>query len=397
MKNTLKILALSITAFAAQAEQTATITGDNGKSEMQNIGDSLVQDVRTNSTSTQLGNSANANGASISVPTNVDTRDQNTVAVNPTTTSAGGSSHGNLSSNDNRSAVGNTSSNSGGNNLADTNDNRSTATSGPVTGTNTSRFDAANTSRNDTSSSANGTNLSSNRTASSAAGGAGGSASAGGGAGGQGGSGGSGGSGGNSQAAGGSSQQGQSQGLRESGNSSTRSATRVDASDRSVTNYTSRATVLPPTVHGAAAPPLAVGQMAVVSSACGPRVGIVRRDIVGKRFGVWGGQDDVLQGQDEITAPAAQPFVVVDGYLLGHIVTTYTTTVGTSSAGSFSVGGYGKSGEGAQGGGAASGQLQQIVQRVVVTECLMPQVAAVVVPQPDHKPVPAPLPRQDRN
>lgn len=45
MKNTLKILALSITAFAAQAEQTATITGDNGKSEMQNIGDSLVQDV----------------------------------------------------------------------------------------------------------------------------------------------------------------------------------------------------------------------------------------------------------------------------------------------------------------------------------------------------------------
>lgn len=383
MKTTLTLLALAAASFAAQAQQTATVEGDNlGKIDQQNIGDSLVQDVRTNSTSTQLGNSANANGASISVPTNVDTRDQNTVAVNPTTTSAGGSAHGNLSSNDNRSSVGNTSSNSGGNNLADTNDNRSTATSGPVTGTNTSRFDAANTSRNDTSSSANGTNLSSNRTASSAAGGAGGSASAGGGAGGQGGS------GGNSQAAGGSSQQGQSQGLR------------VDASDRSVTNYTSRATVLPPTVHGAAAPPLAVGHMAVVSTTCGPRVGIVRRDIVGKRFGVWGGQDDVLQGQDEIAAPAAQPFVVVDGYLLGHIVTTYTTTVGTSSAGSFSVGGYGKSGEGAQGGGAASGQLQQIVQRVVVTECLMP--AAAPAQAIERQPAPAiqqqTLPvRQDRN
>ena len=394
MKTTLTLIALAAASFAVQAQQTTTVEGDNlGKVDQQNIGDSLVQDVRTNSTSTQLGNSANANGASISVPTNVDTRDQNTVAVNPTTTSAGGSAHGNLSSNDNRSAVGNTSSNSGGNNLADTNDNRSTATSGPVTGTNTSQFDAANTSRNDTSSSANGTNLSSNRTASSAAGGAGGSASAGGGAGGQGGS------GGNSQAAGGSSQQGQSQGLRESGNSSTRSTTRVDASDRSVTNYTSRATVLPPTVHGAAAPPLAVGHMAVVSTPCGPRVGIVRRDIVGKRFGVWGGQDDVLQGQDEVTAPAAQPFVMVDGYLLGHIVTTYTTTVGTSSAGSFSVGGYGKSGEGAQGGGAASGQLQQIVQRVVVTECLMPVAAtAPIVVRPVYSPEPErTAPRQDRN
>ena len=86
----------------------------------------------------------------------------------------------------------------------------------------------------------------------------------------------------------------------------------------------------------------------------------------------------------------------MEGYLLGHIVTTYTTTVGTSSAGSFSVGGYGKSGEGAQGGGAASGQLQQIVQRVVVTECLMP-VAPPATQVIERQAAPVLLPRIDRN
>lgn len=115
----------------------------------------------------------------------------------------------------------------------------------------------------------------------------------------------------------------------------------------------------------------------------------MRRDVTGVRFGVWGGQSEVLQGYDEVVAPAGVAFIQNGPYLIGHKVTTYTATLGTSSAGSLSIGGFGKSGEGAQGGGATSGSLQQMVQRHTVRECIManevvapvaPPVAAVVVP-----------------
>lgn len=355
MKNTLKILALSITAFTAQAEQTATITGDNGKSEMQNIGDSLVQDVRTNSTSMQLGNSANANGASISVPTTVDTRDQNTVAVNPTTTSQGGTSNATGNTSDNRSSVGNTSASNGGNTVA-----------GTVTG--------ANTSTN-TTTSAGGTVGNT-----SAAGGAGGSA-AGGHA--------------SSTSAGGNAAQRQGQRQSADNQVSTGATTiAVDSADRSSSSY--RAVAFAPVIHGPAAPALAAGPMVVVPGQCGPRVLIVRRDVVGSRFGVWGGQQDVLQGQDEITAPAPEPFVQVGPYLMGHSVTVYTAVLGTSSAASLSLAGYGKEGQGAQGGGSTGGQLQQMVQRIAVRECVMAQMAALEAVQREPVALVQPT-RQDRN
>lgn len=383
MKTTLTAIALSIAALTTQAQPLnnqggACPTDVNGAAtgsctnQNQIQGDttsSVTGDVQAPVTSAQQGVSSTSTASGNEIAPVFDNKAQVTQNSTNTTT---GTINPVISPNTSSRADGNTSAN---NNQSSATTGASTSSTGPVASTN------ANTAQGGSSS---GTNLSANRNTNS--GGAGGSALAGGGAGGQGGA---------SSAQGGTSGASAQGGAGAAGNSTTR----VDASDRSTTNYTSRATVLPPTVHGAAAPPLAVGHMAAVSTPCGPRVGIVRRDIVGKRFGVWGGQDDVLQGQDEITAPAAQPFVVVDGYLLGHIVTTYTATVGTSSAGSFSVGGYGKSGEGAQGGGAASGQLQQIVQRVVVTECLMPVAApAPIIVQQGYAPEPQrPVPRQDRN
>lgn len=345
------ILALALQS-AAQADpvQSNTATGDNARQDNQLIGDTNASENHSNSQSTQLGNSANANGATIT--TGVDTRDQNT--VNSTTSSAGGSSTATGNTADNKSSVGNTTSSSGGNSVA----------GGAVTGANTS----ANTNN---STSAGGTGGQSNSTS------AGGTAAQG---------------------------QGQRQGITGSGNSDSRISTgptviAVDTADRSSNTY--RATTWAPVIHGSAAPALAAGALVVVPGQCGPRVLIVRRDVIGTRFGLLGGQQDVVQGQDEIVAPAPVPFAQVGPLLMGHAVTVYTAILGTSSAASLSLAGYGKDGQGAQGGGAASGQLQQIVQRVVVRECVYAHEAVSVAhtpapiriePTPLDKPV-----RQDRN
>jgi hypothetical protein len=162
-------------------------------------------------------------------------------------------------------------------------------------------------------------------------------------------------------------------GVSKSGNSQTA----VDASDRSTNTYTSRTTVWAPVVHGPAAAPLAAANLVVVPGKCGPRVNIIKTDVTGKRFGVWGGQDDVAQGLNydmESATDASgnpEPFKRVGDYLLGHEVVIQSAVVGTSSGGSFSLGGYGKNGEGAQGGGAASGGLQQIVSKILVRDCIM--------------------------
>lgn len=372
MKKTLFALALAA-AFGAMAQQTTTVEGDlTGKVDNQNIGDTNVSDVRSNSDSTQIGNSANANGANITVPTNVDTRDQNTVNVNPVTNSAGGAATGNRSDNANNSAasVGPT-----------------TATSGPVTGTNTGKVDSTNVLGQQ-----QGIKGSGNSKATGGQGGTGGSS----GASAQGGAA----QGGSASTGPISNTLGASSGVERSGNS----AVQVDASDRSSTQYSSRAVVWAPVVH-TTAPALAAGALVVVPGACGPRVNIVRRDVVGQRFGVMGGQQEVMQGQDETTAPAANLFLVVEGFLVGHSVTTYTASVGTSSASSFSLGGFSNNGGGAQGGGSTGGQLQQLVQRVAVRECIYSSVQlapekntaqAVAVPA-QVLPVPARAAQTDRN
>jgi hypothetical protein len=152
------------------------------------------------------------------------------------------------------------------------------------------------------------------------------------------------------------------------------------------TNVQERTTVWAPVIHGQAAAPLAAANMIVTPMACGPRVRVVRRPVMGKRFGVLGGQSDVEQGEDDDIEPADQPFVEIGGKLFGHQVTQYAAILGTSSSGSFSLGGYGSSGNGAQGGAAQSGQLQQISSRFYVRDCLM-AVAEPTVKLVEAKPI----------
>jgi hypothetical protein len=143
--------------------------------------------------------------------------------------------------------------------------------------------------------------------------------------------------------------------------------------------YNSKTTVWAPVVHGPAAAPLAAANLVVIPGVCGPRVEVIKTPVVGKRFGIFGGQDDVEQGYDYEVVPAAVPYKIVGGEQHGEVVTFLAAALGTSSAGSFSIGGYGKDGNGGQGGAAASGQLQQIVTRVLRRDCVM---ARAVEPAP---------------
>lgn len=411
----------SLPAAAQYAPQSNTV-GANGSLDQQIIGDTTANADRTQSTSNQIGNSANANGAQLS---NVsDTRDQNTNNVQGGS-ATGGAAHGNLSDNDNRSSVGNTSSNSGGNNLSNGGNTTggNTLSNGSSSGGNT-MTGGANTAQGGSASST-GTNLgingqqqgidrsgnSANTNANTAAQGQGQGQ-------------------GQQQANNGTNAQGQTSANRNSqatntsaGNGAGASAgagagagagsgnrtantTRVDASDRSSTtnSYEAKTIVHAPVIHGQAAPALATAGLVMVPGQCGPRVQVIRRPVIGKRFGVWGGQSDVEQGYAEEVAPATDgngipvPFVQQDGYLMGHQVTQFVAVLGTSSAGSFSIGGFGKDGQGGQGGGAASGQLQQIVGKVAVIDCVMPsRVVAAAPVAPALVAAPMPAPRADRN
>lgn len=432
-KSFFALCALVSLSALAQVTQTAECPpgATSCTSSNQSLGDvtTTTNNGDTRSSVSQLGNSTGSIASGVTIAPEIDNRTQSTQNADQNVTSniaggntssaaTGGAATGNWSDNDNRSSVGNVST------------GPSSASTGPVTSTNNNTTGPSSASVGNTT--ANG---------------------------GTGGTGGRGGDGGNAIAAGGSATGGnaaggaanQQQGIDRSGNSavdnkvsngsssggntlsngsaSTSGATSgsrsnsggntlatrssadnsgnstnvIDAGNRSVNTYTSKTTVWAPVVHGPAAPALAAGPMVVTPGKCGPRVIISRRDIIGVRFGVWGGQTEVIQGQDEIYSPAAERFIEDGGVRWGHDVTVFTAVIATSSAGSLSVGGFGKNGEGAQGGGATSGALQQVVQRVTVRECAWSNQEVVVTV--DAAPITyiapavvAPLPaRADRN
>lgn len=169
-------------------------------------------------------------------------------------------------------------------------------------------------------------------------------------------------------------------GTNKSANKNSTGAQSVTVDAGRSDSYESKYTAWAPVVHGAAAPALASANLVVVPGVCGPRVKIVKTDIVGKRFGVWGGTSDVVQGQNDTIESADEPFIAKGNYQLGHIVTTLSAVVGASSGGSFSIGGFGKSGDGGQGGGAATGALQQIATTVTVRDCIFATGTVVTAP-----------------
>lgn len=374
-KQTLLATCVSLVVLNANADpvQQVTNTGDNARTEQQLIGDTNASENKINSTSTQLGNSANANGATIT--TGVDTRDQNTNTVN-SSGGAGGSATGNSSANDNRSQVGNTSSNSvsnaasnsGGNNLS--NEGVKSTIGASIAGSNTS---------------ANRTSSQGGMSTSSA----------------------SGGQGGYSSAKGGSSQQGQQQSADNSGNSSTSSVTNnnVDAANRSV--YNSRAIAFAPVIHGQSSAPVGVGNTTVIHRKCGTRLNLIRTPIYAHTIGAFSGVSSFPYAYTETTSPAGQPFIKTDTdfgtVLMGHEAYITEKTLGTSSSTSFSIGGFGSNG-GGQGGSQGSGSLTQSIKQVEIFECIY-AIQQVVEVKPVAHPVvefnqvetEVTRPKQDRN
>lgn len=162
----------------------------------------------------------------------------------------------------------------------------------------------------------------------------------------------------------------------------------ANSSANTNTNNVGSTTVWAPVIHGQTAAPLAGASLVVMPMSCGPRVRVVREPVIGKRFGIWGGQSDVEQGYTEYVVSEDEPFRRHGSQLFGHEVMQYTAVLGTSTSGSFSLGGAGRHGDAAQGGGAAGGQMQQMVSHFTVRDCVMAVETPPVAPPPPPPPVP---------
>lgn len=400
MKHLLSILALSLACFAASATPFSPSIGNGGGSiEQQVIGDTNASADHTQSTAIQQGNSANANGATIT--TGVDTRDQNTNNVSPTATGGnaignqsdnksnasngnqslgqvtnGNSSVGNTTTGPSTSSVGNTTAtghggqgggggqggaggaaSSNGTNLGINGQQQGIAGSGNSDNTNTVKGGDQKNAQGQgqgqqQASNANGTNTSTNRQNTSAGNGAGAGAG--------------------------------------SGNKTeNKTALSVDASDRSSTSYVAKSIALPPILHGQAAPPLASAAMTVIPGVCGPRHYTETTPIKGTHHGIlW--DSSVPQGNDYTAVPATTPFIEKDGYLIGHVLNEFVAVIGTSSSKSISGWGVGSTQAGGGAGAANSGSHQQMVVRITIKDCLMPVKAPAPV-APIVQPLPLPI------
>ena len=428
MKYTILFAAL-FAAFGAAAQTQSPTIGGNGNLDQQVIGDTQNSADHTASTSNQLGNSANNNGASISVPTDIRTQ----ISPNMDSTATGGAATGNLSNNDNKSqasngnqtmgqantgTVGNTTSSSGGNVLGGANSlsGGNTMTGGANTaaggagGQGGAGGLAAQGQQQGIDRSGNSANANTmTGGANTATGGASGVAGSGNSA--------------NRNTQGQLNAQGQVNGqTTTAGNGAGASAgagaganagsgnrtsntTRVDASDRSVTNNSYKAVAWAPIINGPAAPALAAANLVVIPGQCGPRVRVVASNVVGKQFGPFGGQYDVVQGQDTDTVMAQgadgqyEPYIILGDDVWGQRVDRAIGALGTSSSTNFSIGGFTSKGDAAQGGAGGSGSLQQIVARSFVTDCVIGKVIKPA-PQPQivfETALPQRAARSDRN
>lgn len=437
MKKTLLAFALASAglAFAQNAPLTNTL-GDYGTVHEQVIGDVNSTADHTNSVSTQLGNSANANGAQVNP--NIDTRDQNTV------TSTGGSvgntsATGNLSNNDNKSSasngnqsmgqantgnssVGNTSATNGPNTLTGGNNTATNTAMGGAGGSVAGSGNSANANTNTTNTtnalgqqqgiagSGNSTNTvkggdqsntSSNRNANAQGQGQQQAATA---AQGQG--------------------QGQSSNNRVSGgnqSATTTSRSNQDASTRSgvgqsgnsATNVNTggnidnsrvdaRALFIPRVTPDTPPSMLAAGTMQVVADPiCGPLQDTVNSPVQGVAMGwFWdsavdlGNTQQLVQYRDQNGEPVYFLEVNLGGRkaLLGHRVTTAYAILGVAAGKNFGLGGGGSNMQWGQAGAGNSSSMQRMVQQTTLRQCIY-DVEKLPPQQPVYIPPP---PRADR-
>jgi hypothetical protein len=382
--------------------------------------------ANTLTTSSQSGVSSASNASGNTISPSFDNRAQTTQTATNTTTgtisggntnssATGGSATGNLSTNDNRSSVGNTSAINGP--ISNTNSTgpstSSSSSGGNVLGSNS----GGNTLSTGAATATNGPNTNTNRggnTTSSNTNTANGGA---GGAGGAGGTGGSASSNGTNLGI-----NGQQQGIDRSGNSanantvsggaqtnrsaqdaSTRSgsnnAISVDAADRSATVYEGDKTIfIPPIVPPTPPSTLAVGNIVKETTACGPLQQVLKTPINGKFFGLIT-SEDVPQGFTYDLAPVFDsggnpmtysevPLADGSGYrLIGNQAIIFATVVGTSNARNLALGGGGSGGSWGQGGTGTSAANQQLVTNIQLKACDVGTVRRVVAMAPRPLPI----------
>jgi hypothetical protein len=168
-----------------------------------------------------------------------------------------------------------------------------------------------------------------------------------------------------------------------SGNSSTGVVLGVDASDRSTTSFTdnSRTIFIPAIIPPTPASTLATANVIKETGTCGPLQRVVEREVVGTFHGIFT-TSGVKQGFYQELAPFLDfygreteykyvPLLDEPGSfrVFGHQVTQYTTVVGVSGARNIAIGGGGGSGSWGQGGVGTSSANQQMVTTLQLRLC----------------------------
>lgn len=170
-----------------------------------------------------------------------------------------------------------------------------------------------------------------------------------------------------------------------SNDSSGNSDVRVDASDRSVTNYESQALVIP-TIMTAAPALVANPALVVDRGACGPRMTKVQERVNGTYVGVFK-RSSIDLGVDDELVPAEEPYRYWTSpsgvqHVFGHQIVTYASVNGVAASRSLGLGGGRTGGDWGQAGASSGSSVQRTVIRVQLHECEVQTIARPVAAPP---------------
>jgi hypothetical protein len=179
-------------------------------------------------------------------------------------------------------------------------------------------------------------------------------------------------------AAGGSASGGNAKGGSASSGSDANGTNSVDASDHAVSNTNVHELFIPPVVPPTPPSSLAVGNVVVETSACGPLQRVIKEPVNGTFYGLFKNSKTPLGFTEELAPYVDQNGDVQeykkvlndDGYVLfGHQVTTYTAILGVSAARSSAVGGGAGSGAWGQAGLGTTSSNQRLVTNIILRSC----------------------------
>jgi hypothetical protein len=161
-------------------------------------------------------------------------------------------------------------------------------------------------------------------------------------------------------------------------NGSTTGTNSVDLSDHSVSNTNVHELFIPPVVPPTPPSSLAVGNVVVETSACGPLQRVVKTPVDGVFYGLFKNSKTPLGFTEEL-APYVdehgdvqeyKKVLADDGYTLyGHQVTQYTAILGVSAGRSSAVGGGAGSGSWGQAGLGTTSSNQRLITNLILRSC----------------------------